>query len=60
MPEVDTSNRCSVRRWRECIASPLFIRNLTQDEALNLAAWLTAIVDPTREKFDSLLKEILK
>lgn len=32
-------------------------RAMKRDEALNLAAWIVALVDPTEERFHELLEE---
>lgn len=33
---------------------------MSKDEAINLAAWIVAMADPTREQFDPLLSAILE
>jgi len=34
-----------------------FQRELTKEEALNLAAWLVLLADPSRKSFDCVVKE---
>lgn len=41
------------------IQSSTVVYPLSKDDALNLAAWLVAMADPTRERFDELLKRVL-
>ena len=33
---------------------------MTKDEALNLAAWIVALADPSGEKWDKVLEEVLE
>jgi hypothetical protein len=57
---MDTSsNQFQVGRCadRVVIAAPE-LRPLTQEEALNLAAWLVALSDPDGSKFQVVLDEI--
>ena len=41
------------------IQNPSVVYPLSKDDALNLAAWLVAMADPMRERFDDLLKRVL-
>lgn len=34
-------------------------QRMTKQEALELAAWLVALADPTQEKFEPILQQVL-
>ncbi len=65
-PAVDTANRFMVGLAGDGIAirgSAQLIRGLarrplSKDDALNLAAWLVAMADPTDERFPAILQAV--
>ena len=61
MRPVDSGNLFAVRRKfdRICFDTwPFRVGNVTRNEALNLAAWLSAIADPSGHDVSRLLNEI--
>jgi hypothetical protein len=57
---ADVFNRFFVGAVAEDIAFMLPIpQRMSKAEALNLAAWIVALADPTREKFDALHKVVI-
>ena len=64
MSKADTSNQFSVgayggRALQICDAARL-LHPISRAQAINLAAWLMVLADPTGEEFHRVLKEIVK
>jgi hypothetical protein len=57
--QLDTTNRFAVGSQGGTVRIGLPCGVLTKDDALNLAAYLVAITDPTQAEFTPLLKAIL-
>lgn len=58
-PLNNIANRFFVGGQGEVVVIGCQLGRLTKDDALNLAAWLVAITDPTQAEFAPLLKAIL-
>lgn len=57
--EIDTSNLFFVGSNGDTLVFTLPVpRQISKEDALNLAAWIVAIVNPTREEFDALHKAV--
>ena len=58
-PPLDSANHFNVVARKDyLIVIHLPVGNLTKADALNLAAWLVALADPTHEEFKRVLKEV--
>lgn len=56
---VDTGNRNGVAKQGDNIVILFAKSKYTDDEALNLAAWILALLYDRKEEFDELLAEVL-
>jgi hypothetical protein len=63
MKDFDTANRFMVGAQAHGKAVRIVLNKLstilTRDQALNLAAWLVAVADPTQKDFPGMLEEVL-
>lgn len=55
---MEISNKFFVGKMGENVTFPRLFKILSEDDAINLAAWIVALTD--KEKFEKLYEEIIK
>lgn len=55
----DTFNKFMVGKQGDTLVLPMMRQRLSEDDAINLAAWLVALVPDGEKKFDELFSAVL-